>query len=334
MQQPSTPPAAYSSPKRKRGDVDFDHTISFSPSPSRLRTESPLPPFESELKGEGSPRTVVAGQLSGLNIAKEGPMPKLKLELAAKPTLNDDGIKTSHKGRGSIEDPVKQPQAALQPSCPVTGERIDHLFQETPSHALSLGVNKSKEKAILATVQGATLKDKGGDERSLMVPGMTCDVTSPQLAESWDSRGLDLLQEYSLHATPSSTPSNVKAIQELEVPETPNIRPSSPTLRAPLRLKSPPPLSLSSTGLEPMSPESSFDDLTGINGIGFRPTPAMAYARVQRRKQQVADWKSREAREARQRRSERRAGRVGMEKDAGMRDRMGFEGRKVRFVEG
>lgn len=53
------------------------------------------------------------------------------------------------------------------------------------------------------------------------------------------------------------------------------------------------------------------DDGTGLNGIGFRPTPAMAYARAQRRRQQVLDWKAREAREARAKRSERRRRGVG-----------------------
>jgi hypothetical protein len=57
------------------------------------------------------------------------------------------------------------------------------------------------------------------------------------------------------------------------------------------------------TGYNPTDPD---DDGTGINGIGFRPTPAMAWARSQRRKQQLAEYKSREAKEARQRRSERR----------------------------
>jgi hypothetical protein len=48
------------------------------------------------------------------------------------------------------------------------------------------------------------------------------------------------------------------------------------------------------------------DDGTGWNGIGFRPTPTIAHARAQRRRQQVLDWKAREAREARAKRSERR----------------------------
>ncbi|KAJ4348418.1 uncharacterized protein N0V89_009792 [Didymosphaeria variabile] len=53
------------------------------------------------------------------------------------------------------------------------------------------------------------------------------------------------------------------------------------------------------------------DDGTGINGIGFRPTPAIAYVRAQKRKQQILDWKAREAREARAKRSERRRRGIG-----------------------
>jgi hypothetical protein len=59
------------------------------------------------------------------------------------------------------------------------------------------------------------------------------------------------------------------------------------------------------TGHNPTDPN---DDGYGINGIGFKPTPAIAWARSQRRKQQLADYRNREAREARERRSERRRG--------------------------
>ncbi|KAI8939340.1 hypothetical protein NX059_003131 [Plenodomus lindquistii] len=48
------------------------------------------------------------------------------------------------------------------------------------------------------------------------------------------------------------------------------------------------------------------DDGTGLNGIGFKPTPALAYARSQKRRQQLNEWKLRETREARAKRSERR----------------------------
>ncbi|KAM3081231.1 hypothetical protein ACMFMF_003145 [Clarireedia jacksonii] len=59
------------------------------------------------------------------------------------------------------------------------------------------------------------------------------------------------------------------------------------------------------TGHRPNDPD---DDGEGINGIGFRPTAAIAYARAEKRKQAMADYRSREAKEARARRMERRKG--------------------------
>ncbi|TGJ84577.1 hypothetical protein E0Z10_g4212 [Xylaria hypoxylon] len=55
-------------------------------------------------------------------------------------------------------------------------------------------------------------------------------------------------------------------------------------------------------------PEDKDDDGTGINGIGFKPTPAVAYQRAQKRRQQLSEYKKREEREARARRTQRRAG--------------------------
>lgn len=59
------------------------------------------------------------------------------------------------------------------------------------------------------------------------------------------------------------------------------------------------------TGHDPTDPN---DDGYGINGIGFRPTAAIAWARSQQRQKQVAEWKNREAKEAREKRRERREG--------------------------
>jgi hypothetical protein len=72
------------------------------------------------------------------------------------------------------------------------------------------------------------------------------------------------------------------------------------------------------------------DDGEGINGVGFRPTAAMAQVRAEKRRAQVLEYKNREAREARARRSERRregpTRRAVEEVDEGENSR-----RKVRF---
>jgi hypothetical protein len=77
-------------------------------------------------------------------------------------------------------------------------------------------------------------------------------------------------------------------------------------------------------------PEDSDDDGTGINGIGFKPTPAIAYARTVKRKQQLAEYRKREEKEARAKRSQRRRG----SPVTGLVELKGtVERRRVRFME-
>lgn len=79
------------------------------------------------------------------------------------------------------------------------------------------------------------------------------------------------------------------------------------------------------TGHDPSDPE---DDGEGINGIGFKPTAQEAHARAQKRKAQMAEYKSREAREARARRNERRRGSEKAEREEAQE-----RARRVRFME-
>lgn len=72
------------------------------------------------------------------------------------------------------------------------------------------------------------------------------------------------------------------------------------------------------------------DDGYGINGLGFKPTAAMARSRSERRKKQIAEWKTREAREARQSRRERRDG-VGGESNESNQETKNQSYKKVKF---
>ncbi|KAI9731421.1 MAG: hypothetical protein M1818_007811 [Claussenomyces sp. TS43310] len=83
------------------------------------------------------------------------------------------------------------------------------------------------------------------------------------------------------------------------------------------------------TGHDPDDPD---DDGEGINGIGFKPTAAQAEARSQRRKQQLADYRSRESKEARSRRNERRRGSPVTNRNTTIVD--AETARRVRFSEG
>lgn len=120
---------------------------------------------------------------------------------------------------------------------------------------------------------------------------------------------------------------------------------NSPKSSPSKRKKSPPPPSVGKNPSPLVWHESEItghlmdnpdDDGVGINGIGFKPTPAMAYARMQKRKQQVAEWKAREARDARQQRSNRRwrgngADSVGPVLRAGREEGIVEKKRMVRF---
>ncbi|KAF9872840.1 hypothetical protein CkaCkLH20_09703 [Colletotrichum karsti] len=79
-------------------------------------------------------------------------------------------------------------------------------------------------------------------------------------------------------------------------------------------------------------PDDEDDDGTGINGVGFMPTAAMAYARTQKRRLQLAEYKKREESEARARRSQRRRGSgAGLGVKIDSKPASGSGVRKVRF---
>ncbi|KAL7797279.1 hypothetical protein V8C37DRAFT_370588 [Trichoderma ceciliae] len=77
-------------------------------------------------------------------------------------------------------------------------------------------------------------------------------------------------------------------------------------------------------------PNDKDDDGTGINGVGFKPTPALAQARVMKRRQQMAEYRKREENEARNRRSQRRRGELAA---SARRDHKSPPSRRVRFMD-
>ena len=74
--------------------------------------------------------------------------------------------------------------------------------------------------------------------------------------------------------------------------------------------------------------EDPDDDGEGLNGVGFIPTTAIAYARAEKRRQQIQEYRNREAKEARRIRSERRRGEK-LEESAASSQK---EDRRVRFT--
>ncbi|KAL4897802.1 hypothetical protein BDV59DRAFT_168564 [Aspergillus ambiguus] len=117
------------------------------------------------------------------------------------------------------------------------------------------------------------------------------------------------------HRSSLSTPTSVSPHKTPTPSPRKKRNPQSPS-KPPSGRKSPPltdsevedPLTWHDSEITGYNPSDPNDDGYGINGIGFKPTAAMAWARSQKRQKQVADWRSREAREAREKRRERRDG--------------------------
>ncbi|KFY26146.1 hypothetical protein V491_01440 [Pseudogymnoascus sp. VKM F-3775] len=88
------------------------------------------------------------------------------------------------------------------------------------------------------------------------------------------------------------------------------------------------------TGHNPSDPE---DDGEGINGVGFKPSAAIARARSERRRKQLADYKSREDKEARDARAKRAALRRRRESEGAAaktdENQVSEKERRVRFSE-
>lgn len=75
-------------------------------------------------------------------------------------------------------------------------------------------------------------------------------------------------------------------------------------------------------------PDDEDDDGIGINGVGFKPTPALAHVRAMKRQQQMAEYRKREESEARAWRSQRRRDGSTAERHEGK-----LASRRVRFLE-
>lgn len=158
---------------------------------------------------------------------------------------------------------------------------------------------------------------------------------TPDMAFTLDSNG-DPAPGVAFSSGPSTyrppTPPN-DSQSMLEIPETPRLKPVSPPLPS-SGSKSPPGLWWSDAEITGHDPRDPSDDGYGINGVGFIPTPAIAHARAERRKKQVAEWKNREAKEARQKRSDKRRRREPETEASSISTSSAPEARKVRFLEG
>lgn len=260
-----------------------------------------------------------------------------------------------------MRDPVPPSTSCMSPKRKRDDDRVLSSGAPSPSRlkttALPTGPNMESDLVIegspRSTVAGR-LQNLDLDEHH-QIPSLDIDLSFETQKVSTDKNsGGFHPQSFVGPITPppssSGPPSEISQLayesppitMPVEIPETPRLRPvSSPTPPpSTTKPKSPPPPSpalwWSDTEITGYNPSDPTDDGYGINGVGFLPTPAIANARAERRKKQVAEWKNREAREARQKRSDRRRRRdrsVGGSTDQGVGSNRAEEGRRVRFLE-
>ncbi|KAG9192442.1 hypothetical protein G6011_11176 [Alternaria panax] len=248
------------------------------PSPKRKRDQpAPIPLLNTALalrpapsSGADSPRNAVADQLRGMTLAALAAIPMSPL------TPTDDAIR-------------KKP-------------KLDAMRADS-------GAGSETH-----TISEASNSCRNGNHRHTIAPTPEGDASRviPETPQSSQPRLLPDIASFAQTTSFVSSPVTTKLQPSASTKHRPSAQnPSSSQPRPRARSPSPPTSALTwrdseITGhlVDPSTDPD--DDGTGLNGIGFRPTPALAYARSQKRRQQLTEWKLRETREARAKRSERR----------------------------
>lgn len=193
------------------------------------------------------------------------------------------------------------PGPALQ-----TGQLTPYPILHTDART---GDEGSPQTVVAGRFERLDLEHDGGsgfevvDEREPKRRAQPAETTEEQPTSSACPRPRDAAETPPSDEATPAVPFTFRHDDTLPEPESsgPSARPKSPTLSGEVN-----DLYWIDAEITGHDPDDPTDDGYGINGIGFRPTAGQAYQRSQRRKQQLAEYRSRETKEARQRRSERR----------------------------
>ncbi|KUJ10811.1 uncharacterized protein LY89DRAFT_689415 [Mollisia scopiformis] len=315
----------FTSPKRKRG-IPSISTIpptppTSSPPPEmRLNTNIPGVVRTEEDSGQGSPRTKVAYNFQGLHLEDGGAVGRFELDGPRKSSLLP-------RDEYDEEDPHREEEVLRKRVKVLKQRKITTMeIPETPQ------VNTERENKFSIFIGPERTVDPIIGEKARAV--VLSNEVDPMIF-----RGSPVAKSKTSGLGNAYPSINRLADSKSRAPKkrtgTPPLSGSADAIMEgvePGRIVDPDRAALTwhddeITGHDPNDPD---DDGEGINGIGFRPTAAEAYARAQKRRQQMAEYKNREAREARKARSERRRG-SGMENKATREE--AETARRVRFME-
>jgi hypothetical protein len=316
-----TDSSPFSTPKRKRSEMLNDAI-------PKLNTTAQFTfDVNSALDdGNASPRTRVAHRFRGLALGGGGGGgPSADLQTID----NDDEVSRKRVKLPDVEmlDTDSPAAAAKQvfPGSPSLPRRAGFIADGSPSRKYK-SVRILLDDAVVE--QSESLLSASADDND--------DTTTPSLTPSSPpppsrSQPQPRTRPFKRAGTPPFT---------TKPKPTTSSSSTNPTITDPLRAS----LTWHDDEITIYDPDDSDDDGTGINGIGFKPTPAIAYARTVRRRQQLAEYKKREEKEARAKRSLRRRGAspapgvleiAGSNKSKGKGDGGGGGSgrRRVRFLE-
>ncbi|CAG8952537.1 hypothetical protein HYFRA_00009642 [Hymenoscyphus fraxineus] len=300
------------SPKRKRSPAN-PPTPPLSSSP-RFRVSTPTKidePEESSDSRGGSPRTKVSNQFQSLQIA-DGAVSKLNLEgkesnqFGSKFHIADDDEMGMRK-RSKTEIPETPDMRTTKATTQSNLEIHPFILSDGLTPQLVIPDSEAKERR---TEMDPVIFKSGSPLGKLKGAGLK--RAYPSINRLSDSKS-------------RSRKSGRAGTPPLQGSKADNLDPEElPTIVDPERAA----LTWHDdeiTGHDPSDPE---DDGEGINGIGFKPTVQEAHVRAQKRKAQMAEYKTREAKEARARRNERRRGSERTEREEAKE-----RARRVRFLE-
>lgn len=264
---------AHPSPKRKRDQPPsiplLNTALAIRPAQTPPRQHSPA-----RSTGADSPRNAVADQLRGMTLIATAAIPM-------SPLTPTDHVTRKKPKLGAMD--VDDEGGALD-----TPPAHTHTNARTKASTLgtaSLDSTLDGSREIPETPQAPRPRiatDIAAFAQPTAFVSSSSNTSTPQTSFS----------SQSTHASPSTTRSPSKP------------RPTRPPASPPLSALTWQDDEITGHLIDPGNDPD--DDGTGLNGIGFKPTPAIAYQRAQRRKQQLQEWKARETREARAKRSQRR----------------------------
>ncbi|KAI1851330.1 hypothetical protein JX266_003405 [Neoarthrinium moseri] len=315
MSDSSSPKAT---PKRKRDDLALEQKLSTSPAPKAFA--HPVFSFQphsssssdSAEDGNSSPRTKVANKFRHLSLESGGGVtPKTLPDGSASRTgVREEHARPRHSPEaltfdfnGAAEDDDKMDDMQWD-EAEESAMRKRHKLLQFDAAQSSPGPRGESSADAAGPVQVQVGEDGRLKLETAVDPAMVRVAKAgnagdfkkayPSINRLSDSKSRSRRRP----TTPPLGPSRRKPTEGL---------PQEPTIVDPVRAA----LTWHEDEITVYDPEDKNDDGTGLNGIGFRPTPAVAYQRAQKRKKQLSEYKKREESEARAIRNQKRREQLG-----------------------